>query len=676
MTDHPSATTSSGGINRITDATGAFVPPRLLIGEPLPGAAVLEALGEVTVIPESIATPDRVNLRQGLVGVLLLPPGLAAQLTPAEWATKFRALPRLCVVAVGESEVFDSPLLEGIVTGAIAWPCPKSVLRRAIRSALAVAEQRQQVVRLEEDLARRQRERSELNAVGIALSTERNPQELLRLILTKAREMVGADAGSLYIVEGPVAAEESPDETKPGLMRFVLAQNDSVQVPFAATTIPLSPKTIAGWVALTGETLVIDDVYLIPKTSPYSFNPDFDRKIGYRTKSMLVVPMKDHRERVTGVLQLINRKKRGAVKLTLETIERRVVPFDSRDVELTRSLASQAAVAIDNTQLIESIRRLFEGFVTASVTAIEQRDPTTSGHSGRVAVLTTGLAEVLDRTEEPRFRDVRFTWEQMRELRYASLLHDFGKVGVREAVLVKAKKLYPHEMDALLDRFEYLRRVVENDILREKVTRLMAGETGDPVAALDEKLRSEWEELDRLRDIVFRSNEPTVLPDGNFEVLGELAKRTFRTTAGHERPLLEPEEVRVLSIRKGSLDERERLEIESHVTQTFAFLSKIPWTPELSNVPDIAYAHHEKLNGRGYPRRLLEDQIPLPSRIMTVSDIYDALTASDRPYKRAIPVERALDILGAEVKEGLLDPDLVRLFVEAKVWEKTLPPSA
>jgi len=671
---------SSGGVTRLTDISGTFLPPRLLIGEPLPVDAVLEALGELAAIPEQVASIERVGLPPNLLGVLLLSPALVKRAPLADWAEKLRAFPRLAVIAVGEAEEFDSSSLEGLITGAIPWPASGALLRRAIRSALSIVAERVKLLRAEELLARGSHEREELNSIGIALSTERDPERLLQLILTKAREMAGSDAGSLYLVEGADAAPVSEDETAPGQMRFVLAQNDSVTVPFAATTIPLSPRTIAGYVALTGQTLVLDDVYWIPKTAPYSFNSEFDQRIGYRTKSMLVVPMKDHRGRVMGVLQLINRKKRSGTKLTPDNVDRRVIAFDDRDIQLSRSLASQAAVAIDNNQLIASIQRLFEGFVTASVMAIEQRDPTTSGHSGRVSILTCGLAEVIEKCEEPRFRDTRFTYEQMREIRYASLLHDFGKVGVREAVLVKAKKLYPHELEIIRERFEYLRRTVENQVLREKLVVTLGGspEMGrdEALRLLERKLEKEWNELGRMLDIVLRSNEPTILPDGNFEVLQELAKRTIETTRGEVFPLLTPEEVRVLSIRKGSLDERERLEIESHVTQTFAFLSKIPWTPELGRVPDIAYAHHEKLNGRGYPRRLTAAEIPLPSRLMTVADIFDALTASDRPYKKAIPMDRALDILSAEVKDGLLDEDLVRLFVEGKVYEKTATHSA
>ena len=323
--------------------------------------------------------------------------------------------------------------------------------------------------------------------------------------------------------------------------------------------------------------------------------------------------------------------------------------------------------------LYESIERLFEGFVTAAVTAIEQRDPTTSGHSFRVADLTVELARVVDRIDEGEYRDVRFSPDHIREIRYASLLHDFGKVGVREQVLIKEKKLYPLQIEMIRSRFEFAMKNIENEANRRKIDYLVAnGHAGyeDFAARVDAEAAEEILRLQKDFSFVAQSNEPTVLPEGEFNYLQALATREYVDYRGQRKLLLDPEEARVLSIRKGNLDATERLEIESHVTHTFNFLQKIPWTRDLAAVADIAYAHHEKLNGRGYPRKLTAADIPIQSRMMTVSDIYDALTASDRPYKRAVPTERALDILKMEMKEGLLDQSLVATFIEAKVYER------
>ncbi|MGZ8710756.1 MAG: HD-GYP domain-containing protein, partial [Thermoanaerobaculia bacterium] len=321
----------------------------------------------------------------------------------------------------------------------------------------------------------------------------------------------------------------------------------------------------------------------------------------------------------------------------------------------------------------ESIERLFEGFVTAAVTAIEQRDPTTSGHSFRVADLTVELAKVVDRIDRGHFSDVRFTSDQIREIRYASLLHDFGKVGVREQVLIKEKKLYPMQLENIRGRFEFLMKCVENETSRRKIDYLLErGRDGFDEFAAHADAEAAETILKLQKDFAFiaQSNEPTVLPEGDFQFLQALATRHYTDVRGDKRLLVDPEEARILSIRKGNLDAAERLEIESHVTHTFNFLQKIPWTKDLVQVPDIAYAHHEKLNGRGYPRRLSAEDIPLQSRMMTVSDIYDALTASDRPDKRAVPTERALDLLRMEMNDGLLDPSLVDTFIEAKVYER------
>jgi HD-GYP domain-containing protein (c-di-GMP phosphodiesterase class II) len=520
---------------------------------------------------------------------------------------------------------------------------------------------------LERLLSERTRELREVSEVGIALSTVRDHQVLLTMILSKSRELSRSDAGSLYLLDKVDGHD---------VLRWKLAQNDSIDVEsFEEKVLPITRKSLAGYVAMTGETLVIDDAYDLPADAEYEINRSFDEKNGYLTRSMLVFPMTNHVGDIIGVLQLINRKRAGIrSKLTAATVPDDVIPFDQESVELMRSLAGQAAVAVENNLLYESIERLFEGFVTAAVTAIEQRDPTTSGHSFRVADLTVDLAKVVDRIDDGQFREVRFSIDQIREIRYASLLHDFGKVGVREQVLVKEKKLYPMQLATVRGRFDFVMKSVENEANKRKVDYLLQhGRDGYEAfaAGIDEEMRREIERLQKDFAFVAQSNEPTVLPEGDFQYLQHLSGREYDDIRGDRKLLLHPEEARILSIRKGNLDATERNEIESHVTHTFNFLQKIPWTKDLSAVADIAYAHHEKLNGRGYPRKLAADGIPLQSRMMTISDIYDALTASDRPYKRAISTERALDILRMEVGDGFLDGALVDVFMEAKVYERS-----
>lgn len=540
------------------------------------------------------------------------------------------------------------------------------ILLNAVKRSYQFLYQKQRADQLERQLNDRTRELRQVSEVGTALATVRDHQVLLTMILTKARELSRSDAGSLYLLD-----EANGEE----VLRWKLAQNDSIDVVgFEERVLPITRKSLAGYVAMTGETLVIDDAYDLPAEAEYSINTSFDEANNYLTKSMLVFPMTNHAGDRIGVLQLINRKRRGArAKLTAGTAPEEVIPFDNETVDIMRALASQAAVAVENNQLYESIERLFEGFVNAAVSAIEQRDPTTSGHSFRVADLTVELAKVIDRLDSGIYSAVRFDSDQIREIRYASLLHDFGKVGVREQVLVKEKKLYPMQLEGVRARFEFVIKSIESESHRRKLEHLLkyGRDSYDGFAAqVDAETAALVAQMQKDFAFVAQSNEPTVLPEGDFQYLQELATRDYADLRGEKKPLLQPEEARILSIRKGNLDPGERGEIESHVTHTFEFLSKIPWTKDLSQVADIAYKHHEKLNGRGYPRKLVAADIPVQSRMMTVSDIYDALTASDRPYKRAISTERALDILTMEVKDGLLDADLVTIFTEAKVYER------
>ena len=508
-----------------------------------------------------------------------------------------------------------------------------------------------------------------LNKVGMALMSERDPDSLLGMILTQARRLTDSDAGSLYLVE------EGDDGEK--TLHFLRAQNASLpDLPTPDFSLPFDETSVAGFTALHGEPLIIHDAYEIPESAPYSFNRAFDEEVGYRAKSMLVVPMKDHRDAVVGVLQLINRKSNpeGAIRDEATAAEY-VLPYESREVELVQSLAGQAAVSIENGQLYRDIENLFEGFIKAAIIAIDQRDPTTSGHSVRVSTLTCDVAEVADRAGDGPFKDTSFTREQMKELRYAGLLHDFGKLGVRENVLVKAKKLPPVLLERIEARFDLIRRTLESEFHQKKAEHLLKnGKDGFDVflRGLEEAYESSLEQLDRFHEAIRESNEPKVLPEASAEILNDIAAATFRGFENRQVPYVTPEELHFLSIPKGSLDSDERKQIESHVTHTYNFLTQIPWTGDLARVADIAHGHHEKLNGTGYPRGIGASEIAIQTRIMTVSDIFDALTASDRPYKRALPATRALDILNMEAKDGMLDQAVVDLLLASEVYHKIL----
>jgi HD-GYP domain-containing protein (c-di-GMP phosphodiesterase class II) len=472
-----------------------------------------------------------------------------------------------------------------------------------------------------------------------ALTTERDFDKLLALIVQSAARVVDADRCSLFLV----------DRETNELWSKVAQGVGTKEIRF-----PIG-KGIAGAVAQTAELINIPDAYADER-----FNPAFDKQTGYHTKAILCAPMRSLDGEVVGVLQALNKLDGSS--------------FSAEDEELILALGGQAAAAVNNALLHQEIERLFEGFVRASVVAIESRDPTTAGHSGRVARLSVGLADVLPRAggSAGRWKGAQLTLTERQELRYASLLHDFGKVGVRENVLVKANKLEPGELEALRLRFEAITVQEELKAEQAKVSVLLAGahDAREQVAAIDAKLAERKRELQGMFEFVLVCNKPTILAEGSFDRLGVIAAQSYRTALGEQRPFLSSGEVLKLSVRKGSLTEDERREIESHVSHTYRFLSQIPWTRALKRVPDIAYGHHEKLTGRGYPRGLPELEIPVQTRMMTISDIYDALTASDRPYKRAVPKEKAFDILKDEAKRGEVDGDLLSVFIEADVPSK------
>ena len=275
--------------------------------------------------------------------------------------------------------------------------------------------------------------------------------------------------------------------------------------------------------------------------------------------------------------------------------------------------------------------------------------------------------------ETGQFRMIRFTPEEMQTIRYAAILHDFGKIGVREEVLVKAKKLFPNHLELIKQRADLIKQGIELKHSQRKIAYLL--ERGrerfaEQFATDDAELTAFIQEVDQYLKTVIAANEPSVMPEEFANTIQQIAVKSFMDHLGNERSIITPLEARIISIPKGSLTEEERVQIESHVVHTFQFLTQIPWTKELRRVPEIARAHHEKLNGSGYPYGMRAEDIPIQSKIMTISDIYDALTAADRPYKKAVPLDRALDILHYEKKAGAIDGELLTLFIDAKVYQR------
>ncbi len=509
--------------------------------------------------------------------------------------------------------------------------------------------------------------------IGAKLSSEKDIESLLKSILIESMDLSAADSGSIALM----GLDSQLQKIDANQLTFFLSENRSLKIDFTKNTIPVSNKSFSGFVALSKKILNIPDAYQIDPKEPYSFNRAFDQATGFHTKSMLIVPMKNVKGNVLGVISLLNKKYDPKKKINYARFaddRAGIFTFDKNDEVQLESLTSLATIALENALLYREIEELFEGFVSASVSAIESRDPTTSGHSFRVADYTTRLAEAVSKINVPPFTDIYFNPEQMKELRYASLLHDFGKVGVRENVLLKAKKLEPDHFKLLLNKFDFYHAQILLEAEKEKVRVL--SESGNArearllLAEIDQTRDMKLARIKAHKEAIILCNEPTVLTEDKTYLLHELERTTYRRPDGTTEKLVSDEEFRFLSIPRGSLTHDERQEIESHVTHTYRFLSMIPWTAALKDIPRIAYGHHEKLDGTGYPNHLKQKDLHPQSRMMTICDIYDALTAHDRPYKKAIPLANALDILNSEVREKKIDPAFFDVFVKKKIYQQ------
>ena len=479
-----------------------------------------------------------------------------------------------------------------------------------------------------------------LQRISVQLIGLKNPRDLLVSIVRSSMELLECDAASLFLLKDQ------------GCLSFEIALNDSVEFEFQKVTIPLSRPGIATEVFKTGSSLRIRDVYRIPASlKGVVFDPTLDQGIGYRTRSVLAVPLKNSRGEVLGVLQLLNKKRRASQTWpsNSEKLLGKMPHFDRQDTELLESFAAVAAASLENQGLYREIETLFESFVKASVVAIDSRDPGTRGHSVRVAHLTQELARSISESDDAAVAHVKFSEDELKELLWAGYVHDFGKIGVRESTLQKEQKLTE------VQRLQIERRIRDGISVAER-----RGEAGREVR----------DELERAWTDILQLSRPTVLEAKAGIRLEQLAHFRFEDSRGEMRALLEEKDILALGILKGCLTPEERAEIESHVTQSYEFLRRIPWGAKFKQIPEIAYSHHELLDGSGYPRRLKGEEIPLRARIMTICDIFDALSASDRAYKAALPLEKTLWILNSMVDKGQLDARFYQVFVREKVWER------
>ena len=410
---------------------------------------------------------------------------------------------------------------EGLGDASIALPADasQSSLRELLRVAMENIALKHQVTQLEDQARRQHRQFEELNRIGIALSAERDIAKLQEFILTTMRQLTNADGASLWLT----AVGDSGEP-----MLFLSAsQNTSIANTYSAFKVPVNDKSVVGYTVSVGTSQIYDDAYNPPPGKPQG-GKGFDAQFGYRTKSMLTVPMRNYNDEVVGAVQLINAKRNYETRLTVDSVEAEVVSFRPEDLEMIESIASQAAVAIDNKNLLDSIQALFDGFVEASVTAIEQRDPSTAGHSGRVEALTTALAHAVTSLGAGKYRDVHLTEDQFKELRYACLLHGFGKVGVGEHILIEAKKLMPGQLEVIQSRFEFVERSVQVKYATEKLEAMRGGRgSQSALDEIDKRLEDELAQLNQWMQSVVAANEPSVLPEDKASMLEFLSEQTY-----------------------------------------------------------------------------------------------------------------------------------------------------
>jgi HD-GYP domain-containing protein (c-di-GMP phosphodiesterase class II) len=504
----------------------------------------------------------------------------------------------------------------------------------------------------------------ELTCIGLALSAEKNISKLLELILEYARDLSHADAGTLYIL----------DEDKQHL-RFEIMQNDTMKTRMGGTSgieisLPKVPLYINGkpnysnvssYTALTGETVNIPDVY---KAKGFDFTgpKEYDEAIGYRSTSMLVIPMKNHENNIIGVLQLLNFK-------IPETGE--VVEFSKDYVDIIAALASQAAVALTQTQLIQDLEDLFYAFIKSIATAIDEKSAYTGRHINRVVDLTMMMAEEINKTDEGPLKDVNFSQDELEELRLAAWMHDVGKITTPEYVVDKSSKLQTifDRISLVETRYQAITKAIENDYLQKKIELLRNGEDDESETKnMDQVFADKIEALEEELDFIKTCNQSVeFMSDDKMDRIKNIAKKTYESIDG-EHPYLNEDEVENLCIRKGSLIERERRIIENHASMTLKMLKELPFPTKLAKVPEYAAGHHEKLDGSGYPLGLSEKELPLQSRIMVIADIFEALTAKDRPYKKPMNLSQAIKILGFLKQDGHIDPDIHDLFLKSRIF--------
>ncbi|MGV8146696.1 MAG: HD domain-containing phosphohydrolase [Alkaliphilus sp.] len=488
---------------------------------------------------------------------------------------------------------------------------------------------------------------STLINVSKRISAEKNTGNLLNLILEECMLITNSDAGSIYI--------KVPMNTV-NCLQFTVTKNNSIPINLKKSLIPINYDSIAGYTALSGKLFTFNNMDDIITTLGISHDNSFDRKNNYKTMNMLSFPMKNIKNEIIGVMQLINKKSDPATLISESSTYSEVIsPYSDVEANIVASLASQAAILLERSKLYSDINLLFETFAESLVTSLDQRDPATAGHSTRVSKMSVALANAVNNSSSSAFASTTFSEYEIKELFFAALLHDIGKIGVREHILLKDSRLSKSEIEALKYKFMCLEL-----LLKEKKRNTTITQQESIV------LKS----IDQYYQFILSINYKGFITDAEIELLNEINRMNYIDDNGVTKIELLPSHVlENLSVRKGNLTAVEKSSIETHASYTEQVLKEISWTDELKNVPNIAANHHERIDGSGYPKGLIGANISLQSRIISIADIFDALTASDRPYKRAISIKKAFSILRAEAKHNGLDSNLVELFISEKIYD-------
>ena len=500
-----------------------------------------------------------------------------------------------------------------------------------------------------------------LNAVGIALSAEKDHGRLLEMILMHAKEMTRADGGTLYL------------RTEENTLKFEIVHTDSLGIYMGGTQgepITFYPvklvkydgkpniHNVAACAVLKNETINIADAY-DNEEFDFTGTRKFDEKTGYRSQSFLTVPMTNHENKIIGVLQLIN-------ATDADTGEIRA--FSELDQQVVESLASQAAVTMTNRQLIDAQKELFDSFIALIASAIDEKSPYTAGHCRRVPVLTDMIAEACCDIDHGPHKDFSMSDEEKYELSVAGWLHDCGKITTPEAVVDKGTKLETivDRIEMIDTRFEVLKRDIEITALRRTLGSLGESEFGN-----DKQFESELKQLDDDREFIRMCNiGGEAMADDLQQRVKKIAQYKWKDTEGNESNFLSDDEVHNLNIFRGTLTEENREIINNHVVATIKMLGSLPYPKHLRNVTEFAGGHHEKMDGTGYPKGLKRDEMSVQARMLGIADIFEALTAADRPYKKAMPMSQALTILGRMKLDNHIDPDLYDVFMWQKVYQR------